>query len=487
MKLRFAIKRSLLPVIVVAAQSVGLAALPLAQTTVAHAAAIDARASGRTVPTVTAHRASLQGVTAGLAPTKTLRHVPGTASCDTSWRKPVSGDWFNPANWTHGAPEFINLGSNQPTKSACITAAGTYTITVLGRCGPTDCPGQGDVAAGATSLTLGASSGRQTVVVEGSPDLFPPPPAGHCTGPGGQDGFLIVSGDAVVGSHGSLSFSEQSSKVDCSGAVLNQTSRLSVGTLDLAGTLTTALGAGEPTNTIFVNGNIINAGGTIHIDHNTFYNDGNTTPLTFDNAGRIQLADGTFFGDSGQNFMGNTTFINAKGGSIVSSGDAKAGVLRVNGFSPGNSFDQGAGTVLPSGPHPTNASVLISNAPLDYTGVGRSSIRAEGDVSLRGNIARGQNLTIAAQDLCGFVQTTNASSAASFVNAGDITLTQISPCGGTGGTVSLGTLRYANQHRHHRDSAWPRQPGEYGGVPGRKHHKQGHDRRRHHHQLQQRQ
>ena len=122
--------------------------------------------------------------------------------------KAVSGDWLNPANWTHGAPEFINLGSNQPTKSACITAAGTYTITVLGRCGPVDCLARATSPPGPAHTW--SSSGRQTVVIEGSPDLFPPPPAGHCTGPGGKDGFLIVSGDAVVGSHGSLSFSEQS-------------------------------------------------------------------------------------------------------------------------------------------------------------------------------------------------------------------------------------------------------------------------------------
>ena len=154
----------------------------------------------------------------------------------------------------------------------------------------------------------------------------------------------------------------------------------------------------------------------------------------------------------------------------MSSGDAKAGVLRVNGFSPGNSFDQGAGTysLWPApdecvGSHQQRAARFHGRRPqLD---------RAEGDVSLRGNIARGQSLTIAAQDLCGlFRPPTRALLPASST---PVTLrslrsapaaAQEAPSLELSGTLTnTGTIETRLGHG----------TVEYGRVPGRKHHKQG--------------
>jgi hypothetical protein len=248
-----------------------------------------------------------------------------------------------------------------------------------------------------------------------------------------------VTGNAIIGTQGALDLTEQTGTVDCAGSPINETANLSVATLINSGTFQSAVGDGQPSNRNTVFGNITNSGGTIAITANTLYNNGNNSASTLDNAGQINLGDGFYFGDSGGNFMANTTIINDAGGSIVSSGDANAGVLRVNGFTPGNSFEEGAGTTTPSSPHPTNAAVLITNAPLEYTGAGASSIRVEGNVSLSGNLASGQNLTIAGNDDCSTQIATSVSANASFTNGGNITMTHIGACGGGGNdNVSFG-------------------------------------------------
>src|SRR5437773_7922550 len=68
------------------------------------------------------------------------------ATCDTSWASAASGFWDLPGNWTSGVPD--------GTKNACITLAGTYAVTVRG-------------SAGAAGITLGGSSGQQTLQLVG--------------------------------------------------------------------------------------------------------------------------------------------------------------------------------------------------------------------------------------------------------------------------------------------------------------------------------
>jgi hypothetical protein len=69
------------------------------------------------------------------------------ATCDTSWASAASGFWDIAGNWTAGVPD--------NAKNACITVSGTYTVTVRG---------YGRSAAG---ITLGGSSGQQTLKIAG--------------------------------------------------------------------------------------------------------------------------------------------------------------------------------------------------------------------------------------------------------------------------------------------------------------------------------
>src|ERR1019366_3215518 len=97
--------------------------------------------------------------TSALASTK-LANLAAPA-CTDSWRAPVSGAWSDAGNWTNGIP-----GEGGPV-AACITVAGTYTVTLapwsIGTADPNH------QFAGITSLTLGAAGGpgKQTLVVLG--------------------------------------------------------------------------------------------------------------------------------------------------------------------------------------------------------------------------------------------------------------------------------------------------------------------------------
>ena len=82
-------------------------------------------------------------------------------ACTDSWRAPVSGGWSDAADWTNGIP-----GEDGPV-AACITVAGTYTVTLapwsIGTADPNH------QFAAITSLNLGAAGGpgKQTLVVLG--------------------------------------------------------------------------------------------------------------------------------------------------------------------------------------------------------------------------------------------------------------------------------------------------------------------------------
>ena len=69
-------------------------------------------------------------------------------TCSDSWKTAASGAWNTASNWSTGvAPTTMD--------NACITVAGTYTVTISG-------------SASAGTLTLGGTSGTQTVDVSGT-------------------------------------------------------------------------------------------------------------------------------------------------------------------------------------------------------------------------------------------------------------------------------------------------------------------------------
>jgi hypothetical protein len=78
---------------------------------------------------------------------------PGThvrpLACTDSWKTAASGEWLTAANWSTGVA---------PTSSSkvCITLAGTYKVTISG-------------TALAGTIKLGGSSGKQTLLISGSP------------------------------------------------------------------------------------------------------------------------------------------------------------------------------------------------------------------------------------------------------------------------------------------------------------------------------
>ena len=88
-------------------------------------------------------RLSLLFFLAALLSLPTAQAQLGT--CSTSWASPASGDWNVAANWDNGVPTAAS--------DACITAAGTYTVTKTAG------------ALSVATLALGGASGAQTLVV----------------------------------------------------------------------------------------------------------------------------------------------------------------------------------------------------------------------------------------------------------------------------------------------------------------------------------
>jgi pSer/pThr/pTyr-binding forkhead associated (FHA) protein len=119
--------------------------------------------------------------------------IPATgaqaASCTDSWKGAVSGVWGVPSNWTTGIPK--------PTADVCITAPGTYTVTLAPwRAGIADPHNNG---ASVHSLTLGQASGtgRQTLDIVGQ---------GSSSNSNEQVSsvFLNLSGGGSITAHGRL-------------------------------------------------------------------------------------------------------------------------------------------------------------------------------------------------------------------------------------------------------------------------------------------
>jgi len=92
------------------------------------------------------------------------------ASCTTSWKSAVDGDWSVASNWSNGVPSSSSI--------ACIAVAGTYTVTVQ------------QIGNFVKSLVLGVASGTQTLDVLGSCQR--------------GSASVAVSTGTSIGSHGAL-------------------------------------------------------------------------------------------------------------------------------------------------------------------------------------------------------------------------------------------------------------------------------------------
>jgi hypothetical protein len=305
--------------------------------------------------------------------------------CD-SWTNTAGGSWFTGTNWSKGSP---------PTsgEEACITAAGTYTVTMT----------QTVSTVSVKSLTIGGTSGTQTLAVGSSCSV---------------NAVLSTTGGTSIGPLGAMTLTDGelcASAATLTGPVVN------------AGTIRTEAGSGGARS---LQGNLTN-GGTIAVNANTAYN-GSGTTLT--NQGAISPAGGVQLTVSN-----GSSVTNGSGGKISATGSGDIFM------SSGTSFSEGAGTT--SGTQP----VLIDDATLSYTGSGASLIRLRGLSTLSGNLAPGQSLSI--ESTCG--ENAVASAGTSFTSAGTITLTNAESCANnatlslTGGTRTLenkGTLSIVNPH-----------------------------------------
>ena len=290
------------------------------------------------------------------------------SGCTDTFTNTAGGSWSTSANWSKKAP---------PTseEEACITENGTYTVTLSA------------ASASVKSLTIGASSGTQTLAVESS-----------CSG----SASLGTTDGLVVGAQGALMLTN--SGLCANGVTLG-------GSVTNAGTITSEPGTGGGARNL--EGNLTNTG-TLAVDANTSFN-GSKATLT--NEGAVSLAKGLEL-----YVAGGDAFSNAAGGSIAAAGTA-------NVFVPsGATFNEGAGTTSGSQP------VIVEAATLSYTGAGASTIKLRSYYNhLSGTISSGQSLDIEGCVGDGYPAIVDAASG--FSNEGSIALTSaenqgLYDCGG---------------------------------------------------------
>ena len=288
--------------------------------------------------------------------------VARASGCD-KWTSTSSGSWFEGANWSTKAP---------PTASeeACITEPGTYTVTMT-QTGTT-----GTVTV--KSLTVGAATGTQTLVVSGSNSL---------------NATVTAASGIVLNATGAVKLTNVENEGNSVTVVAPVTN---------AGTITTETGVGGSTRTF--QGNLKNTG-TLAIDTNTTFN-GSAAVLT--NEGALDIATGQTLAVSNKG-----SFTNGTGGKIVASGTGT--VL----MESGTSFTEAAGTTTGTTP------VIVDDGALTYQGpeasAGASTVALRGTGKLSGNISKGQALVIEGTNSENAVTT----AASGFSSAGTITLTQI--------------------------------------------------------------
>jgi fibronectin-binding autotransporter adhesin len=289
-----------------------------------------------------------------LAPT--AAHASG---CTDSWTNTAGGSWFTGSNWSKEAPPAAG-------EEACITASGTYTVTMTQESGTVSL----------SALTVGGTSGTQTLVVGSSCSV---------------DAIFATTAGLSVGAQGAVTLTNGDGcgdSVTLTGPVTN------------AGTLTSEPASGGGRS---IQGNVTNTG-TLAINTNTSFN-GSSATLT--NQGPLDVAAGKELSVSSKN-----TFVNGTGSSIVAAG---AGGVTLSGAT----FTQGAGTT--SGTEP----VIDDDGALKYSGGGKSFVALRGTSTLSGNLDAVQSLAI--QSTCG--ENASVTASKSFSSAGTVTLTNGDGCG----------------------------------------------------------
>ena len=265
---------------------------------------------------------------------------------EVDWINASGGNWNTASNWSTG-------GVPGSTSDVIIDFSGTYTVTL-------------DVNTTITSLTLGNSSGPQTLSVNGKTLTLNGPGASTIDNNGVLDfngGTLTGGGDLTVNgafnwTGGTMSGSGTTSIASGGTLTLSggSTKTLSGRTVDNAGTATLS-NTGEfdlRNGVVFTN----QAGGTFDAQSDAFIDHGFGTAPTFSNNGTFKKSGGT----------GTTTFepvFNNTGVVQVQSGTLD---LTGGGTSSG-SFDAASGTTLDFG-----GGTHTLNTGATFTGAGSSRV-----------------------------------------------------------------------------------------------------------------
>jgi fibronectin-binding autotransporter adhesin len=194
----------------------------------------------------------------------------------------------------------------------------------------------------------------------------------------------------------------------------NATLAISAGILTNSGTITTEKVDGGAR---VLQGNITNTG-TLAINETTTFNGAKATLL---NEGTVTIATGTDLDINGTegSFDNKTGVTEGVGGGYVQ-------------VEPGDSFIEGAGTLVGSKP------AILRQAALVYNGSGAGLITQHGEGStLSGNLSSGQKLVLESTN----GENVKTTASASFTNAGSITLTNIETSANNATlAISAGTL-----------------------------------------------
>src|ERR1019366_7831124 len=251
------------------------------------------------------------------------------AGCTDNWTNTAGGAWSTATEWSEGTvPGLADV--------ACITLAGTYTVTM-------------SASASVGSLTLGAASGTQTLEIEGS----------------GTDAILHLDGDSTINQTGELVLDNGSSNGFADVEAYSGTP-----TLTNNGTVkSTVEGLGQN----YLEINVENAsGGKLEVASGLLQQDFATT-TTNDAGGTVQVDGAGVFE------------LTHAGGSVVNSGSVvNNGTFSLTG---GPSWTQSGGALSGSNPVAIQSGSLVDSA-------GTGQFVLTDTVGLSGTIPLGQTVTV---------------------------------------------------------------------------------------------
>ncbi|MGA2211498.1 MAG: hypothetical protein ABSH30_17935, partial [Acidimicrobiales bacterium] len=257
-----------------------------------------------------------------------IARVRPQITCTDSWKAATSGLWNTATNWSTGSVP-------TSTSAACITLAGTYTVTI-------------ENGATTGTLTLGGASGTQTLAVEGVPGTNSTLTLSTATGSDIASSGVFVLDTQSSGGYAGL---EGGSGV----------------TLTNDGTFETT---SESTNEDYIEANLTNdPGASVSIAGVNTRQDSNTTTtnngtFTVTAAGLLALS-------------GSSTFIDS-GGTLTDSGS-----LTVNGA-----------TFVQSGGAESGGTVALSNSSTLTDSAGAASFSMANTDFLSGTIPSSQTLSV---------------------------------------------------------------------------------------------